>query len=359
MITELGLAFLIFHLPADEEPAQLVALRGLDPVALCQGKESLGLEEHTASDGAYSYRFASEENRKLFAANPERFGIQWGGACGRMGPLSGAGNPERFLVHEGRIYIFASDACRDTFRKAPEKFVGWNDPVPATTPEAAAKGKELLAQAVKAHGGAEKIDAMHTLEAQREWKESSGGKEWDRGEGYFFSFPDHIRSESFWGKEYRYADVVSPNGAFRVSNRKIEPMHAAAQRALRRAFFVQPLWMLKMRGEKGFLATAGASLREGESTIEQIQVAFDGFSATLGLDSETGRIVRVAYRGRGPKLSWAEIVERHSDFREVGGVLLAHKIETSFDGVASAGGAKQWTIQANLPLRPEDFSPPK
>lgn len=359
MILELTLAFLALSShPADEKTTLPPALGGLDPVALCEGKEQIGLEEHTVSDGVYSYRFASEENRKIFAASPERYGIQWGGACGRMGPLSGTGNPERFLVHENRIYIFASDACRDTFRKAPEKFLDRDDPVPATTPESIVKGKALLARAAQAHGGGEKIDATRTLEAQREWKEMSGGKEWDRGEGYFLSFPGHIRSESFWGKEYRYADVIGPSGAFRLVNRKSEPMHAAAQRAFRRSFFAQPLWILKMRNEKGFLVTAGASLREGESTFEQVQVAFEGFVATLELDSESGHIARVAYRGRGPKLSWGEIVERHSDFRDVGGVLLAHKIETSFDGVAAAGEAKLWTIHANPQLDPNDFVKP-
>ena len=106
--------------PSDEPE---LALHGLDPVSLCEGAEAEGREDLLVTRGRYVYRFASEESRARFLEDPERWGVQWGGGCGRMGPLSGVGSPERWTVHDGRIYLFASDECRAGFLSQPERYV--------------------------------------------------------------------------------------------------------------------------------------------------------------------------------------------------------------------------------------------
>ena len=71
-------------------------LRGLDPVALCEGREVPGSDTITATHEGYLYRFADEQSRERFHADRERYAVQMGGACGRMGPLSGKGAVDRF-----------------------------------------------------------------------------------------------------------------------------------------------------------------------------------------------------------------------------------------------------------------------
>lgn len=109
-----------------EAPIQkLLALGGLDPVALVCGEEVEGEASLLAEDDRYRYRFANERNRRAFAADPGRYRIEYGGACagmrGETGP--GTGDPGIFLVHGGRIYIFASDNCRVDFLTDPAGFI--------------------------------------------------------------------------------------------------------------------------------------------------------------------------------------------------------------------------------------------
>lgn len=67
--------------------------------------------------------FASEESRETFKADPARFEIQLGDPCARMGALSSCADPDRYAVHEGRIYIFASDGCRTARSAAPARAI--------------------------------------------------------------------------------------------------------------------------------------------------------------------------------------------------------------------------------------------
>ncbi|MCI0523828.1 MAG: hypothetical protein L0Y75_01065, partial [Acidobacteria bacterium] len=93
----------------------VTALKGFDPIELADNREVKGLENLSVARGKYRYLFASEANKKLFEKSPDRYQIQMGGGCGRMGSLSGVGNPDRYYVFDRRIYIFASEQCRNSF----------------------------------------------------------------------------------------------------------------------------------------------------------------------------------------------------------------------------------------------------
>ena len=98
------------------------ALRGLDPVLLARGREQAGKADLVERHGRYTYAFATPETRSEFRADPTAFAIQLDGTCAMMagsGGPPGSGDPDRFLVHEGRIYIFASESCRESFARNP------------------------------------------------------------------------------------------------------------------------------------------------------------------------------------------------------------------------------------------------
>lgn len=101
-----------------EAPA---ALRGLDPVLLAEGTEVAGKEAFSASHGRFRYVFASAQNKARFEAEPQRYAIQLDGACARM--QGAEGSPDRFYVHEGRIYIFGSEACLKAFQAEPALYL--------------------------------------------------------------------------------------------------------------------------------------------------------------------------------------------------------------------------------------------
>ena len=109
-------------LTAEETPRPL-ALDGLDPVLLIEGRQVQGRENLTAADEHFSYRFADSASRERFLADPQRWGVQGDGTC----PLSpgSAVNPSIFTVYAERIWAFASRGCVAEFHDDPTY---WVDP---------------------------------------------------------------------------------------------------------------------------------------------------------------------------------------------------------------------------------------
>ena len=138
------------------EPAQTLKV---DAVELVRGREIQGLDSLYLDHNRYRYRFSTEAHRDEFKRNPGRYEIQMGGSCARMGPLSGEGRTDLFGVHDGRIYIFASEACRTTFLANPDNLLEKPDAVAAGGRDADRRGRALLDQAIDAIGGASKIEA--------------------------------------------------------------------------------------------------------------------------------------------------------------------------------------------------------
>ena len=100
----------------------VIPLEGLDPVMLSQGKEVQGDMKYKVTRGRFQYIFANEENKATFEKDPSKYEIQLDGHCARMGAPTG-GNPDLYLVHKERIYIFGSEECRTVFKAAPEKYL--------------------------------------------------------------------------------------------------------------------------------------------------------------------------------------------------------------------------------------------
>ena len=98
-----------------------VALESLDPILLIQGDEQQGSKAYESVHEDLLYRFVSAKNKRRFDADPARYGIQLGGECGAM--PGARGNPSRWAVLDEKIYIFGSDACRESFTASPETYL--------------------------------------------------------------------------------------------------------------------------------------------------------------------------------------------------------------------------------------------
>jgi YHS domain-containing protein len=84
-------------------------LKGHDPVAyFTVGKPVLGKPEIKADHQGVTYRFASEDNRRLFTANPAKFAPQYGGWCsnGLVYAIPLGGEPTNFKIIDGKLYLF-------------------------------------------------------------------------------------------------------------------------------------------------------------------------------------------------------------------------------------------------------------
>jgi YHS domain-containing protein len=94
-----------------------IAISGLDTVAFFTQKKSVHGNEGISYEwkGA-KWLFASETDRKLFAANPEKYAPQWGGYCAvgiSDGHVSKNLVKGSFDIRSGKLYLFAESHTPD------------------------------------------------------------------------------------------------------------------------------------------------------------------------------------------------------------------------------------------------------
>lgn len=103
--------------PAD---SARLALGGLDPVHLVDGREEMGKPEIVMVHEGYRYQFVSEPSRAQFEAEPEAYSIR-NDTC-LVVPGAGV-DPALFAVHDRAIYAFASQNCVNDFLADPEFYL--------------------------------------------------------------------------------------------------------------------------------------------------------------------------------------------------------------------------------------------
>lgn len=327
MLRALALALALQSQPAPPG----VALRGLDPVELCDGRETPGIPLLDARWANYSYCFANEANRRRFRSDPARFAIQLGGGCGAMGPLSGSGNPDRFAVHDGRIYIFASDGCRKSFLASPATFLEGDDPEPSGDADSAAKAKILLDKAASSLGGAVAIGKLRAYRETGSHTVDVGGKSYRAGREFTWIPPFEMRDEQWW-EGSRWSDVLTRDGGFFVGGKAPRDADESQRCAMRRNLARHPLVILRARAGEGFRAFAATPGRVGETPVERVTVHFDRTTSVLALDPESGRLVAISYRGRFGIGAVRQVEVRLGEYRRVGPFTLPHSREVWLDG---------------------------
>jgi YHS domain-containing protein len=335
-------------------------LEGLDPVMLVQGKEVQGNVKITATRGQFQYVFASVENRTTFEKDPQRYEIQLDGACARMGPGVG-GNPDLYTVFRGHIYIFGSADCLKIFNTAPEKFI---EPEPTVitgvgpTPDALKKGQALIAKAVAALGGEEKVDGLKSYREQGILITTLPETKVENKTNLTVVFPNSIRREII-RQLGPITTVVTPVESFVSTNRSTNPMTPGARRELEKQVIKRtPLGILRARKSANFKAIASGMTKSGDLNLEQLVVELDGINLTLGIDPVTGRIHSLAYQGRGVNGAFGEIVESFADFRLVDGIWLPFKTDITWNGQANRTVALE-SISVNSEIDRALFEKPK
>ncbi len=318
------------------QTAPTAVLKGLDPVELCSGREIAGKEDLTQVEAGYLYRFSSEANRLRFTRNPGKYGVQIGGACGNMGPLSGRGSTERWLVHDGRIWLFASEGCRNAFKTDPPNYLDAPDPRPTATPQDQREGRLLIDRAVAAHGGAEALDRLKTLVWLVRTPYRSGARQEEYVQTFGVRFPNaYVQMESWEGQRIR-TTVQGKKGW--VDARKRDPLVDSERRWLEKTRAHHPLVVLRARGDRDFIAK-----KLGENTV---LVWTRGAATTLHLDPESGRVLKTESRERfgGP---YTRVERTYSGWGEHDGVQVPTTWRVA--GRGRDGGVRTYETRVNAP----------
>jgi len=91
------------------------AIRGYDPVAyFTQEKAVEGSPAHSIEYNGATWQFASAENRKLFAANPEKYAPAYGGYCAFAvaNNYTASIDPDAWTIRDGKLYLNYSKIVR-------------------------------------------------------------------------------------------------------------------------------------------------------------------------------------------------------------------------------------------------------
>lgn len=103
-----------------------IAIDGYDPVSY----HTLGEAQQGDADISYewkdaTWRFASEEHKKLFVANPEKYAPAYGGHCanGLATDHKVDGNPELWRMIDGKVYLFFAPRGRKRWASNTDQWI--------------------------------------------------------------------------------------------------------------------------------------------------------------------------------------------------------------------------------------------
>jgi YHS domain-containing protein len=108
---------------SDGSDARLM-LRGNDPVSYFnQARPVPGKPDLKAEHDGVTYRFATEENRRLFVSSPAKYAPQFGGFCsnGMVYAVPIAGETDNYKVIDGKLYMFGGHRSKLFFEMDQEK----------------------------------------------------------------------------------------------------------------------------------------------------------------------------------------------------------------------------------------------
>lgn len=295
-------------------------LKGLDPIDLSNGLEISGFPQFTARLGRHIYRFSSLENLNKFSSDPYRYGVMNGGACGKMGPMSGHGSPDRWSVVDGRIYLFASEGCRTTFLNNLADYQPRQLKTIATTAREVKDGQGVFDQAIAAHGGKKAVSAIRTAEWDLTIPYKEGGKDkiWHTKGGWYGRDQLAIWQEwdagiSFFFRDRQVSREGKPGAVFVT--------HPSERRELTKEVLRHPAAIL-LDGRESVVKSAGKNA---------FLISKEGIQLHVRLDAKTNLIEGVGfedlYQGR-----YSKVEVNFSGYRNFKGIQFPMSFQTTVNG---------------------------
>lgn len=265
-----------------------LVLDGLDPVALVNGQKIKGENAYTTQYLRYRYAFASAENLTEFKKNREKYAVQNGGACGSMGPLSGKGSPSRFEVVEGKIFLFASESCRNSVLANPKAYVAELPQPPKATEILTEKARLLYKICRNAHGLSDSGEIPSV-----QWEFHTPYEQ--KGQKLVFKERFTILDDStygyWWGDEIQPSFYLRSNNNFREGNlSEFFDMAQSEQRQLRAKFLQHPAGILRLA-----LSDIIAPLPNDKEVKAGFIFSSQGVTGEVTIHPNTRRISKLAF----------------------------------------------------------------
>lgn len=318
----------IFLLFAGVLNAQKVDTFKVDVIELFKGVEQKGEPRYYSVADSYVYHFVNERNKMLFDSNKEKYQIQLGGACARMGPLSGLGSPSIFTIYKNKLYIFASQSCKSTFLRKGDDLLEEDDPIPTPSINEIEKGGGIIEKIINTMKGKEKTEEDISFELKYIKENEYKGENVFSGETYSFNFPNMFRQDSYWGNS-KWSFIISDRkGLFEESSGR-RPMVEAQVRAAKKTFSHKLLYLI-LRGKQNLVFAGNDSLVNSKKYFV-INIYSEGTSYKLLVD-ENYRVYSQTFKGRGPGLFIGKMEKFYTDYKIYDGYLYPATETVKFNG---------------------------
>lgn len=297
-------------------------------VLIEEGLEQEGDEELFVIYDHFRYTFDGPEALREFESDPERYAVQLGGACARMGALSGTGRPHLYTVHEGKLYFFASEACRERFLSSPGQFLEpLIDPVVTGGANESLVAHELLTKAMAFMGGAGSIDG-----AQLDWsltgEQEHEGKSYETAQRELVGPGAHYLTFSRWGEDHWTKRLEGGHGSLEDTWYGKRTAHLSQRRALERRLQAHLLPLFQQRDDEHTYLSG--SLEAGGVGI--LHMSVQGFAHKLGIDWGSGRILWHEYGGMGPDMTFGTVRNHFLTWETQDGLQIPVGWNRSFNG---------------------------
>jgi hypothetical protein len=250
-----------------------------------------------------------------------------------MGPTSGIGSPDRWAVHEERIYEFASDGCRNGFLAAPERYLLAPDEPLVERMDPEGEGRLWLDRAIEVAGGLHRLQDLQTVVLHQEEELDDGAVSRDM----YFDHSGAFAREVTWTKRDETAEVTrwvsSRADRFAVEGGTVVPLLSEASgRAILRHAHRQPithLWAYA-RGAMTPVMRGKGELNGDPALL--VDVHHDGLTTTLYLDPDSARVLGLSWRGWYGSGVVREVVETMTEWTSVEGIRIATGRTITADG---------------------------
>lgn len=300
----------------------------VDVVALVTtGKEVAGSSHIYLDREGYRYFFVSEMNKQRFAST-HRYDIQLGGGCGKMGSLFGKGSTERFAVHEGKVYLFASDGCRTGFLENPDLRIERDDPAPTGSAEQKKLGKQLFDKAVEWMGGKQVLLDIKTYHEVQNGSYSQGDQTMPLVVRRVYTYPDSLAHFETYGKDLYSTVAKKGAGTFGMPSGKTEVFFSAQVREMERIRDHKLVPAVKSGLGRGAVAVAGTEV----AGLTPVAVFRAGIGVKIWVAKEDGSISAIESRSRGPRGEYGNVKLKFKSFRTVNGVKVPVAWDAFFNG---------------------------
>ncbi|MDE0316830.1 MAG: insulinase family protein [Candidatus Poribacteria bacterium] len=261
---------------------------------------------------------------------------------------------KRYLTEDERMTLVLTprDAFLDEFGEVNEIDIKQPEPPPIESmPEVSeadvTKAKRILAAAVDAHGGLEKLQAVKNIVMEGHTSANSPTGPQIEGTSYYV-YPDKFRQDLKM-PQGETAYVFDGTSGFVLMPMGVQPIPLQMANTFKDAVFREPLWLLTNLSQNDIpIQYAGTEDVQGKPTSILLLRQPSGEMMKLFVSEDTYYIVKIAY----PDSSQGITVNRETllnDYRDVDGVKVAYHAVQNVEGqLFSESRVTRITLNAEL-----------